>query len=290
MKDHHVNIVSVKFDGDEFHVKETCFQTRGERLMNIIARAFNTIDKESIKPFEIFLYTGDISSKYIEGWEDADCYSFSGEEYSDKLIPDFNFSGWPEVGIYDYATTCKRIVKESEKEPVFDNMFWAGNTGTHINRKKFASLVKDDDRIIVDDIIGWRFIAGTKTLRTLSGSFTSMPEHCQYKYLIDIEGVGYSGRIKHLMHTNRPLFIQDRPWKEWWFFQLEPFVHYIPVENDFSDFYERFEWAMSHEKETKEIAKNAQDFAINNLRLEDAVARFKKIFLEAGGCVMTTSS
>ena len=290
MKDYNENIVSVRFDGGELYVKENCFQTRGERLINIIVRAFNDLNKESMRPFEIFFYTGDVSSKYIEGWEGKEDYSFSAEEYSDKLIPDFNFSGWPEVGIYDYTTTCRRIVKESVKKPEFDKMFWAGNTGTHINRKKFANLVKDDERIIVDDIIGWRFINGTKTLKTLSGSFTSMPNHCKYKYLIDIEGVGYSGRIKHLLHTNRPLFIQERKWKEWWFFNLEPFVHYIPVANDFSDFYEKFDWALSHDEEAKQIAENAQDFALNNLRLKDAIDRFKKILLEAGGCVTTTSS
>ena len=290
-KDAHENIVNVKFDGEDFFVRERCFQTRGEHLIKIIVSALNMIKKSDIEPFEVSFYAGDFETKYVEGWEGKEPYAFAAEEYSDKLIPDFNFSGWPEVGVYNYTKTCKKIVEASKEKPEHDKLFWAGNTSTHVNRKKFARLVKDDERIVVDDVMGWSGISSNvKRLQPISGVFTSLPDHCKYRYLIDIEGFGYSGRIKHLLHTNRPLFIQERKWKEWWFFNLQPFVHYIPVANDFSDFYEKFDWALSHDKEAKEIAKNAQDFAINNLRLEDAVDRFKKILLEAGGCVTTTSS
>jgi len=289
-KDPHSNLVKVKFDGDDFFVREKCYQSRGEHLIKIIVSALNRINKSDIEPFEVSFYTGDFETKYVDGWEEKEPYAFAAEEYSDKLIPDFNFSGWPEVGIYNYEKTCKQILESSREKPKYDKLFWAGNTNTHINRKRFAEITAGDERIVVNDVVGWKGISSkVQRLQPVSGVFTSLPGHCEYKYLIDIEGVGYSGRIKHLMHTNRPLFIQERRWHEWWFFQLEAFVHYIPVKNDMSDFYERFEWVMDNEGKAKQIAQNAQDFAKENLRLENAVERFKKVFLEAGKCVTITS-
>ena len=41
---------------------------------------------------------------------------------------------------------------------------------------------------------------------------------------------------------------------------LEPFVHYIPLADDFSDAEELFDWAVSHEAECIEISNNASRF------------------------------
>ena len=58
---------------------------------------------------------------------------------------------------------------------------------------------------------------------------------------------------------------------------MKPFVHYIPVKNDLSDFYEKFEWAKNNEHECTKIGKNAQDFAANNLRRSNAIQRYVDI-------------
>jgi hypothetical protein len=46
-----------------------------------------------------------------------------------------------------------------------------------------------------------------------------------YRYMIDVEGAGYSGRFKMLLHTKRVVLLQDRPWREWFFDDIEPFRH-----------------------------------------------------------------
>ena len=63
---------------------------------------------------------------------------------------------------------------------------------------------------------------------------------------------------------------------------MQPFVHYIPVENDFSDFNNKFNWALENEEEVEEIGKNGRDFAIKNLRRRNAVYRYKNILLRLG--------
>ena len=63
---------------------------------------------------------------------------------------------------------------------------------------------------------------------------------------------------------------------------MEPFVHYIPVKNDLSDFYEKFEWAKQNENECNKIAKQAQDFAKENLSRSNAVERYRDIIYMVG--------
>ena len=44
-----------------------------------------------------------------------------------------------------------------------------------------------------------------------STKYISTPELVRrYSILIDIEGAGYSGRVKHLLWSHRPLIIVDR--------------------------------------------------------------------------------
>ena len=262
---------SISFDGREFKFDDSrCYQTRGSSCVELVKRALmsDAIDFH-VNPFNLILFTGD----YIYDYP----FCFSGPKYTDFLIPDFNFWAWPEVGIADYEDTCQKILEASEEEPEYDKLFWAGNTNTNADRKKFKIMTEGDKDIVVDDTGNWVVRPGMRRLETGSRTFTSLPDHCKYKYLIDFLGNGYSGRVKHLLHTGRPLFYQERDWNEYWFFDMKPFVHYIPVKNDLSDFYEKFEWAKNNEHECTKIGKNAQDFAANNLRRSNAIQRYVDI-------------
>ena len=59
-----------------------------------------------------------------------------------------------------------------------------------------------------------------------AGKFRTMEDQvATYRYMIDVEGAGYSGRFKMLLHTKRVVLLQDRPWREWFFDDIEPFRH-----------------------------------------------------------------
>ncbi|HWD69247.1 MAG TPA: hypothetical protein VG293_03570 [Solirubrobacteraceae bacterium] len=45
-------------------------------------------------------------------------------------------------------------------------------------------------------------------------------------------------RLKIPLHSDRPFFIQDRPWREWYWDELEPTQNLIPVRRDLSDLLE----------------------------------------------------
>ncbi|RYF00276.1 MAG: hypothetical protein EOO77_34290 [Oxalobacteraceae bacterium] len=48
--------------------------------------------------------------------------------------------------------------------------------------------------------------------QTHTRNYLTMPDLVKtYAYLIDVEGQGYSGRLKMLLHSNRPVLLQRRP-------------------------------------------------------------------------------
>lgn len=110
--------------------------------------------------------------------------------------------------------------------------------------------------------------------------YVSLPDHCKYKYLLDIRGYGWSGRLKFLLYTQRPIFFVERNLRDYSSDGLEPFVHYIPVKEDLSDLEEMYQWAESHPLECKKIATNALRFAKKKYDYDNLLADYKDIVLK----------
>lgn len=191
------------------------------------------------------------------------------------LMPDFCFLNWKESGMLDYEQCWKTMVEESKKAPEHDTLFWIGNTKTHPTRCTLCELSEQDERIEAYGM-GWTY-SNNKATPT---KYISLTDHTQYKYLIDVQGRGYSGRTKLLMFTGRPLFIAERQWTEFWSKDAVPFVHYVPVKEDLSDLIEKLDWVENNPDESAKIAKNAQEFAMTHLRREDAINYFAELIIE----------
>ncbi len=110
--------------------------------------------------------------------------------------------------------------------------------------------------------------------------YVSMLDFCKYKYLLDIRGYGWSGRLKFLLYTQRPIFYVERDLLSFSSEGLEPFVHYIPVKEDLSDLEEKYQWAQSHPKECQKIAQNALAFAKKKYDYDNILSEYKDIVLK----------
>jgi hypothetical protein len=67
-----------------------------------------------------------------------------------------------------------------------------------------------------------------------------------------------------------------------WFMEdhLVPYVHFVPVSEDFSDLEEVYEWCLDHDAECEEISKNATEFAKEFLDLEREDEITRKVILK----------
>lgn len=91
---------------------------------------------------------------------------------------------------------------------------------------------------------------------------TSVEEHLRYKYQLIVDGVTspFSGTFWRLYSGCVP-FKQESKNIMFFFDELIPWKHYIPVKNDCSDLLEQVIWAQTHDQEARQIAKNAKEFA-----------------------------
>ena len=123
--------------------------------------------------------------------------------------------------------------------------------------------------------IGTRWIhesaSGGRRMQTVDDNHVTLEDHCRYRYLIDLQGRGYSARVKLLLFSGRPLFLQARRWREFYFCDLEPMVHYVPVREDLSDLGQMLEWAEAHPDQARQIAHNARQYALSHLRRHHAI-------------------
>jgi hypothetical protein len=117
----------------------------------------------------------------------------------------------------------------------------------------------------VPTMIGRAVVFQDETRRVLGEKFRldSKPaptaEFARYKYHIDLGGWGGTTWTGTLSMLSMPgvLFHHETSMKDSYFDDLEPWTHYIPIKEDLSDLREKYEWAESHEKECRQIVRNA---------------------------------
>jgi hypothetical protein len=200
---------------------------------------------------EIKIHTGDYENN-------NDDYTYSNQNSYNKLVPDFNFHSWPQVGINDYEKFVKEIDNAGLNNYEINKVGWIGNAKINI-RRKLLEIANNNKEIF--DIFHMDWIRSENILLN-STKYISTPELVKkYSILIDIEGNGYSGRLKYLLWSHRPVIIVDRPHKEFFFEFLKEWEHYIPVKRDLSDLIEKTKWIIDNYEKAKKISENAYNFS-----------------------------
>ena len=113
-----------------------------------------------------------------------------------------------------------------------------------------------------------------------------LEEQNQYRYLMDIDGNGWSGRFHRLLSTNS-VVLKSTVFPEWYQDQIVPWVHYVPVKVDYSDVYDIMAFFTgnpdgrgAHEGMAKRIGEQGKQFAKQHWRREDMAAYMFRLVLE----------
>lgn len=190
-------------------------------------------------------------------------------------------------------------------EAKVDKAFWRGaNSGFLSNslefmtendflnfpRSKLVDLsLKNDDLI---DAGFWPLVHTTKTTndalirRGYVKSFVSISEHLRYKYQILVDGFTCAfHRAYWQLFSDSVIFKQQSPDYQWYYAELKPYVHYIPVAHDFSDLIEKIEWAKAHDDEARQIALQATEFAQTHLTYSDIMLYMYLVINEYAGLI-----
>ena len=97
----------------------------------------------------------------------------------------------------------------------------------------------------------------------------SMNSQLKYKYLLSLEGNDVATGLKWQLYSNSVVFMKKPTFVSWAMEdKLEPYVHYIPLNDDFSDVDEKLRWAESNQDRCEIISRNATQY-IEQFRNED---------------------
>ena len=84
------------------------------------------------------------------------------------------------------------------------------------------------------------------------------------KFAIDIDGYTntWSNLLVRMLYGCCVLKVESQfGFRQWYYDELKPFEHYVPVAADMSDFREKIDWVRSHQIEAKAIAERGQALA-----------------------------
>lgn len=193
------------------------------------------------------------------------------------LMPDW-------YALHEFYPDKSRILREQipweeKKNVVFfrgaDSGVWDRVNWRAFPRPKLVSLSLQYPHLIdakFTDLLLWEENSCIRDVMKSEGMLTHYEpiEHFpRYRYLIDIDGHTantprtalylYSGSVMFKQMTNKIL---------WYYSELEPYTHYIPVAENLSDIFTQMEWALVHDHECQEIARNAFCIAETTLRPE----------------------
>lgn len=108
----------------------------------------------------------------------------------------------------------------------------------------------------------------------------------KYKYLIDVDGNGWSGRFHRLMST-KSVVLKTTLFPEWYSERIMPWVHYVPIKVDYSDLYDVMTFFVgtpdgkgSHDAIAAKLAAQGKEYARTHWRKEDMASYMYRLLLE----------
>lgn len=190
------------------------------------------------------------------------------------LIPDFEI-------LRGEDHLSRQIDRAASRWPWADRQriaFWRGaTTGGMFDQPEWATIPRA--RLVAlsrtnPDVVNARFtrlIQGAESNAALRVGDWSAPEvspvdSVAYRYLVDVDGNSTSwSRLRWLLRSGSLVLKQESEHEQWYYPQLVPWRHFLPVAPDLSDLLDRVAWARAHDAEAQAIAEEGRRFALQRL-------------------------
>lgn len=109
----------------------------------------------------------------------------------------------------------------------------------------------------------------------------TVAESIKYRYLIDIDGNSCSySRMAWILYSNSLLMKHTSIYKQWYYDQIQPNVHYLPIAEDFSNLQEQYNWAENNQEAAQAIAANSRQLAKQIFNPNSILDAFEKGLLQ----------
>ena len=95
----------------------------------------------------------------------------------------------------------------------------------------------------------------------LIGARYSQYDFIKFKYQIDVDGNANSWSLFNKLLMGCCVLKIASPWSQWYYGELKPWTHYVPVAEDLSDLLDKLEWCRSHDDQARSIGEAGKSFA-----------------------------
>ena len=142
------------------------------------------------------------NKEYKQNKEYSMCYNKNDKNSKKYCGPDWTFYHWSSANMTSFEETKNEIIKASQDEPVINKVGWVGNIYSPlpdvIEYKTRPLLIKIGQEHA--DIFEFSHVPSASiNLEIRNQKYVTLIDLMKYKYLIDIGGNGYSGRLKLLL-------------------------------------------------------------------------------------------
>ncbi len=80
-----------------------------------------------------------------------------------------------------------------------------------------------------------------------------------YKYILDIDGNSSTwDATAWKLNSGSVIFKTESRWRQWFYDDYSPWVHYVPIKDDFSNLQEMYQWCEGNQDKCRGIITNAK--------------------------------
>ena len=139
-------------------------------------------------------------------------------------------------------------------------IIWRGVSTGDGERARFAEKYARHPNSGIDVGIT-NFVQHEKLNKEIMKPHCSVRKQLRYRYIICIEGNDVATALKWVLASNSVCFMKQPKCESWLReSRLRPGVHYVELNNDFSNLEKQYTWALAHEQECLQIVKNANEY------------------------------
>jgi len=81
-----------------------------------------------------------------------------------------------------------------------------------------------------------------------------------YKYILDIDGNSCTwDATAWKLNSGSVIFKTESNWEQWFYKEYLPWVHYVPIADDFSDIQEMYAWCEANQEKCEKMIRNAKE-------------------------------
>jgi hypothetical protein len=104
-------------------------------------------------------------------------------------------------------------------------------------------------------------------------------EQSRYKYIVHVDGHVAAFRLSLELSMGSVLLIAESKYRLWFRKYLVPYEHYVPIQSDLSDLFDKIRWCRFNDEKCKEIASNAKKFYERYLQKDGVLDYMQSLFV-----------